>query len=79
MLSPVLVGHGLAISEALLKYRIYDNFLADRVPGEFPGELVLPLGLFLVGARAEDLVIVVLELAMVFGDCVGNGGRHSDA
>lgn len=45
--SPILVGHGLALSEALLEYRIYDNFFANEMPGEVPGEL--DLRIFSVG------------------------------
>ena len=76
MLLAVFVCYSTAAGDALLEDGLNNEFLADRVTGEFPGKLVLPLNFLLIGARCEDLIIVVLKLAVVIFDCVDNAGRH---
>jgi hypothetical protein len=78
MLLSIFISHSAAIGECLFENGINDKLLGNRVPGELPGKLVLPLDLLLVGSRGEDLVVVVLDLAVVFLDGVDDAGRHGD-
>lgn len=78
MLLTVFVCDGTAAGDALLEDGVNNEFLADGVTSEFPGKLVLPLGFLLIGARCDDLVIVVLELAVIIFNCVDDAGRHDN-
>lgn len=76
MFLPILPRHIHAVLEMFLERGIHDEFLADRVAGQLPGELVLVRGL-LGGVRgADDFVEVGFQLAVVLDDCVADAGTH---
>lgn len=78
MLLPILVGHFHAARDILLKGRVDDQFLADGVPGQFPGELVLIADLVVFIGRRDDLVEERLDLAVVVHNRISDAGRHGD-
>jgi hypothetical protein len=75
VLGPVLLGHDHAVGDVLLKRRVYDNLLGQRVPRELPHELVLPLRLIVVALRVLDIVVVFPQLFVVVLDAVRHPGR----
>lgn len=78
MLLPILVGHFHPARNVLLEGRVDDQLLADGVPGQFPGELVLVADLVVLVGRRDDLVEEGLDLAVVMHDRVSDAGRHGD-
>lgn len=67
VLPAILVGHVLALfTEVLLESRVHNEFLADRVAGELPGELVTIADLSVPVGGIDDLVIILLQLTVVF-------------
>lgn len=77
VLLAVVVGELLAVWDVLLHGRVDDEFFADGVAGEFPGELVLPAGFGVVVGGGDDVVVVLVEFLVVVFDGLGDGG-HSD-
>lgn len=55
----------------LLKGRIHDHLFGNGVPSQLPHELVLPSDLVVVALRCLDVVVILLELAVVVLDTVG--------
>lgn len=78
MLLPILVGHFHPARYILLKGRVDDEFLADGVPGQFPGELVLEADLVVFVRGREDPVEQGFDLAVVVHDRLHDPGRHGD-
>lgn len=74
MLLAVFICHSMAVGETLLKDRVNNKFLANKVTGKFPCKLVLLLGFLLISARCEDFVIVVLKLAVIIFDYIDDAG-----
>ena len=61
----------------LFESRVDYEFLAYRVPGQFPGEHILILSLFILVRRLNDAVVVTLDLSVVLLDGVDNArGAH---
>jgi len=56
-----------------LESGVDDQFLSDRVPRQFPGELVAEALLVFMVGRVGDFVVVVLEFAVVIDDGLGDG------
>lgn len=78
MLAPILVCHALPVGEKALKRGIHDQFLADGVARQLPGELVLVARLLVLVLGLGDAVVVRLELAVALLDGVYET-RHGDA
>lgn len=88
MLSPILIRHLLPrLPNILPKGRINHQLLSNRMTSELPRKLVLPSRRLVVVLRVEDVVVVLLELAVVLGDgvddvlvhlLVGGEARHTD-
>lgn len=78
MLLPVLVRHFHPAGNILLKRGINDQFLADGMPGQFPGELVLVADLVVFVGGGEDPVEEGLDLAVVVHDRIHDPGCHGD-
>jgi hypothetical protein len=78
MLLTVLVRHGLPVGKLLFKGRVYNQFLAVGVTGQFPCELVLEPGFLANVGRSDNFVIVLLQLAVVLLDRVRNTSHISD-
>lgn len=72
MLLTILVRQELSIFDMLLESRVDHEFLAYRVPGQFPGEQVLILSLFILVRRLGDAVVVTLDLSVVLLDSADN-------
>jgi hypothetical protein len=75
MLGPVLLGHLYAVGDVLLKGRVHDKLLGDRMPSELPDELVLPLDLVVVAWRRLEVVVVLPQLVVVVLDAVRDARR----
>jgi len=74
VLGAVLVRHVLAARQVLLHRGVHDDLLGDGVAGQLPDELVLVAGLgVVVAVGVDDLVVVLLKLAMVVLDEVRDG------
>jgi hypothetical protein len=76
VLLAVTLGNFFALlTEILLEGRVDDQLLTNRVASKFPCELVA-VALLVVGiGGVDDFVIVLLELAVILGECLGNS-RH---
>lgn len=74
VLLSVFVGSFDPVTDVFLHGGVQDEFLADGVPGELPGEHALVAGLFLGIFGVEDYFVVGLDLAVVVFDCVGDSG-----
>lgn len=70
MLGSILPRQLLPVVEVFLQRGINDELLADGMPRQFPGELVLVFGLFLGAGGADDQLVKGLDLAVVVLDCV---------
>lgn len=71
MLSSILIRHLLAsLPNILPKRRINDQLLSNRVAGQLPRKLVLPSRRLVVVFGVENVVVVLLEFAVVLGDGV---------
>ena len=72
VLLAILVSHLLAIGEIPFEGGIEDQFFADGVAGQLPGELVAPAGLFIGRTGAQDVLAYLLELAVIVLDSLGD-------
>jgi hypothetical protein len=64
------------VPDVLFEGWIYNKLFTNRVASKLPSELVPEPLLMIVIVRIYHFVIVLLELAMVFGDGLGDS-RHS--
>lgn len=77
MLLTILVRQDFSIFDMLFESRIDHELLAYRVPGQFPGEHVLILGLLILVRRFGNAVVVALNLSVVLLDSTDNArGAH---
>lgn len=71
VLSTILVSHLLARFAHILSKRWVNNqLLSNGVTSELPSKLVLPSGSLVVVLGVEDIVVVLLDLAVVLCDRV---------
>lgn len=75
----ITLGHFLALApQILLERRIHNQLFADRVTSELPDELVsVPLLVVVIALVVDHLIVVLLQLAVVLLDGLGNA-RHLD-
>lgn len=77
MLTAVFLGHLLAfVSEVFFKCRVDNEFLTNGVASQLPGELVAESLLkVVVPCIPNHFVVVLLELAVIFGYRIRNSGH----
>lgn len=73
MLDPVLIRHHPATLHIPVHCWINYNLLPNRVARQSPCELVLPPRLVWGCFRVDDVVVRLLELAVVISNCVQDG------
>lgn len=77
MLLAVMVGHLPAKGKQFFKLGVNDEFLANGVTGELPGELVAPSDFLVGGLSAENVLVSLFQLTVVVLDGFANLG-HTD-
>lgn len=71
MLLLILRRHLLSLlSQILLKRRINDQLLVDKITSQFSRKLILSSRNFVVVLNVKNVLIVKLDLAMIFRDDV---------
>ena len=69
MFGSVLLRHFVSLlTYVLLECGVDDQFLSDGVPGELPGELVLPASCLVKVLCVEDILVVLLDLTVILLD-----------
>ena len=77
VLSTIFLCHLFAsLIQVLLERRVDDKLLSNGMTSQLPGELILPSGCLFVVLGVENVVVVLLNLAVVLLNGVHNVHVH---